>query len=225
MNAIILAAGKGKRLMPLTEKIPKTLIEITPNNKIIDFVIRALPEEINKIIIVINYLGQEIEKYIKEKYPNLNITFVKQGTMSGTYGALFSAKDEINSKNFLVLGSDDIIDIKDVRKIILSGRSMGVNKKIMPAYYGINMRGDFFDSFRQQSDIEKKNGTEIATGIYHLDTDIFNFNPIKIFDNEYGLPQMFAENIKEYPIKIVEIKTWVPVNNFKDLEEARKIYN
>ncbi|MEK9166111.1 MAG: sugar phosphate nucleotidyltransferase, partial [Patescibacteria group bacterium] len=70
MKAIILAAGEGRRMRPLTLTTPKPLLEIQ-GKAIIDYVFDALPEEVEEAVVVVKYLGEKItKKVLKELIKN-----------------------------------------------------------------------------------------------------------------------------------------------------------
>ena len=76
MKALILAAGLGSRLRPLTNNVPKCMVEVN-GISIIDKQIQNLKKnEIIDIYIVTGYKGEVLSKYIKEKYTDLDITFL-----------------------------------------------------------------------------------------------------------------------------------------------------
>ena len=78
MKAMILAAGYGKRMMPLTENLPKPLLKIG-NESLIERNINALlAAGFNDIIINISYLGSMIKKHVLEIFPNANSSFSEE---------------------------------------------------------------------------------------------------------------------------------------------------
>ena len=66
-KAMILAAGYGKRMLPLTETVPKPLIKIGPKNLLERSVELLIKIGVNEIVINIYHLSNEIEKFIKKK--------------------------------------------------------------------------------------------------------------------------------------------------------------
>ncbi len=88
MKAILLAAGEGLRLRPLTETTPKPLLKVL-GEPILKRSISGLNKYgIDSFIIITNYLEEQIKEYIINEFPNLKIDFVHQTEIKGTANAL-----------------------------------------------------------------------------------------------------------------------------------------
>lgn len=225
MKAIILAAGEGTRMRPLTLDNPKPLISIG-GKKIIDYVIESLPEEIDEVVLVVDYLKEKIINYLGDKHLGKKIIYVTQGAEKGTYGALLSTKNMFSeNEKFLVLNSDDIHDKLELEKYLSFPRSFGIQKMIMPNYYSVatDQEGNIL-GFSKQTEEEKVSGVMVGTGIYVLDSNIFSHPGVKVFGGELGLPQTILAQKDEYPIKAVVTEKWFPINTLEDLEGARNKY-
>lgn len=110
MNAIILAAGKGNRLLPFTEKTPKPLLQIF-NENIIERQIRFLKEaHISHITIVAGYLHQKFQ-YLKYKYQNVEIVINNLFDSSNNFYSLFLVRHKL--KNTWII-EGDIFLVKNV---------------------------------------------------------------------------------------------------------------
>ena len=226
MKAIILAAGKGSRLSPLTDNTPKPLLKIQ-DKAILDHIIDALPDQIDEVIVVTKYLKEEIEKHIQDefKYKHLkNIVCVNQSEKSGTFGALYSCKDLIQEgERFLVLNGDDLHNKNELTQFLNFPLSAGVQKRVMPGYYACvqNEKGELV-GFRSQNKDDELSGVDVATGTYLLDSRIFTFEPVEINGGELGLPQTIMKNIDKFPINVVVTKDWHPINTIENLKEAEE---
>lgn len=224
MKVIILAAGKGNRLMPLTEHVPKPLIEIK-GVPIVDKIFQSLPDEINEVIIVVEYLKEKIKSYVGESFYGRKVFYVDQVQERGTFPALLSAKDLLlPNERFLVINGDDIHDKTELTEYLKYPRSFGIQKMIMPDYHSIHVTDDnYIEGFYPQTEEEKVDGTFIATGVYVTDTNIFKRSGIILKDGEQGLPQTLLAQKDEYPIKAVITRKWLPINSFEDLEKTEKL--
>ena len=121
MKAIILAGGRGERLRPITDKIPKPLIPIN-NMPLIERTIKYLKKYgINEIIISSGYKSNKIESFLKKKKNfGCQIIFSVEKTPLGTGGAIKKALKHVDEESFLVLNGDVITNI-DLRKILNNG--------------------------------------------------------------------------------------------------------
>src|SRR5262249_12285702 len=66
MDAIILAAGLGTRLRPYTLQTPKPLLAVQ-GRPILDWTLGALPKQVKRVLVVIHYLGEQVEAYLREQ--------------------------------------------------------------------------------------------------------------------------------------------------------------
>lgn len=106
MDAIILAAGKGKRLAPLTNYAPKSLLPIN-SRPILSYALDNIIEaKIENVVITLGYMAEKIESFLKNEYSNkINYKTVLQNPLLGTGHAVLLAKHLIKS-DFVVLAGD-----------------------------------------------------------------------------------------------------------------------
>ncbi len=116
MKAIILAGGRGKRLSPITDYVPKPLIPIK-NIPIIEWQIKYLKKYgVNEVIICTGYKTKMIENYLSMKNMAIKIKFSIEKLPLGTGGAIKKAGKMIKDKSFFVINGDVITNI-DLRKL------------------------------------------------------------------------------------------------------------
>ncbi len=138
MKAIIPVAGIGSRLRPHTHTQPKALVPVA-GKPILGHIIDSLKEVgINEFIFVIGYLGDKIQSYVMEKYPELNKHFVVQAQKEGIGHAIWTAKDfvEQNDQLLIVLG-DTIFDVHLEEFVSLPDSAVGVKKVDDPRNFGV----------------------------------------------------------------------------------------
>ncbi len=109
MKAVILAAGKGTRLQPLTYTKPKVLIPIA-NKPIIQYIVENLIEVgVDEIFIITNHLEGKVKAFFNEWRPNVKVTFVHQEKLGGTGDALKTVAGRINL-DFILTNGDEIFE-------------------------------------------------------------------------------------------------------------------
>ncbi len=112
MKAILLSAGLGSRLTPLTNKIPKPLIKIGNRSNLERNLERFQREKIKEIYINVHHLSHKIVSTIGsgDKY-GVSIKYSFEKTLLGTAGAIKSLEQELKGDLFLVLYADNYIDV------------------------------------------------------------------------------------------------------------------
>ncbi|MEL6143622.1 MAG: sugar phosphate nucleotidyltransferase, partial [Bacteroidota bacterium] len=138
MKAIIPVAGAGKRLRPLTYTQPKPLIRVA-GKPIISFIVDQLIElEVTDFVFIIGYLGEKIQDFIEQTYPDINTTFVKQEKRIGSAHAIWLGRDYfIDADEIIIFFGDAIIDA-DFKTFIDSPYScVGIQRVEDPRKFGV----------------------------------------------------------------------------------------
>lgn len=122
-DAVILAAGRGSRLMPYTKNRPKCMVLIG-DRPILYYQLKALEKNgIRNITIVGGYREKQIQYYALKYFPHLNFNFLTNQNYSTTNDivSLFVAKSHLGD-NTLILDSDALLHPKIIEKLILFGK-------------------------------------------------------------------------------------------------------
>ncbi|MEK7579326.1 MAG: nucleotidyltransferase family protein [Patescibacteria group bacterium] len=221
MHAVILAAGKGTRLASLTDETPKSLISIL-GKPVLERIFESLPATITEIIVVTKYKEEQIHAYCKNHPRASDIVCISQGEMSGTLGALVSAATLVSSP-FLVINGDDIHSQKDLSRLLEHPRAFGVTHRKSHGYHAIEKNTDgYLENMRPQTTTEETAGVFIATGAYILDVDFFALPPKQLKNGEYGIPHTLLGSKETYPVRIIDMPDWMPVNTPEDLKDAER---
>ncbi len=213
MKAIILAGGRGKRLRPITDYVPKPLIPIK-NIPIIEWQIKYLKKfGISEIIVCSGYKTKMIENYLNNKKLGIKITFSVEDKPLGTGGAIKKAGKKIKDKSFLVINGDIITNI-DLKKVIKKENSIA-SIQLRTKFGILQTDNDKIIKFE-----EKKEITELwmNAGIYHLDKETLKELPT-VGDIEKTLFPDYAKKEKLSTIKFTKSK-WYSIDSFKDIEEC-----
>jgi len=213
LKAIILAGGRGKRLKPITDYVPKPLVPIK-NIPIIEWQIKYLEKfGIKEVIICTGYKTEMIENHLNMKNIKTKITFSIEKTPLGTGGAIKKAGKMINDKSFFVLNGDTITNI-DLNK--LAEKKNAIAAIELRTKYGIlETSDDKILNFREKKEIPD---TWMNAGIYHLQKEVLKELPIKGDIEKTVFPKYAKKGILD-TIKFKNSK-WYSVDSFKDMEEC-----
>lgn len=138
MKAVIPVAGAGTNLRPLTYTQPKPLIPVA-GKPIIAFIVDQLTAVgVDEFVFVIGYLGEKIQIFMEEAYPELKTTFVTQENRLGSGHAIWTAREEIRGEDEIIIFFGDTIIDADFRKIMDSPAScLGVKRVNDPRKFGV----------------------------------------------------------------------------------------
>lgn len=120
IKAIILAAGIGSRIRPLTDNCPKCLLEVG-GNTILEMMISHIQDcGINEVIFVTGYLQDMIKDYVNTKFPELNAHFVTNDiyAKTNTGYSLMLTEDLVGDSAFIKFDADVVFDKEILRKLI-----------------------------------------------------------------------------------------------------------
>lgn len=168
MKAIIPVAGAGTKLRPHTYTQPKALIPIA-GKTILSFIVDQLHDAgINEFIFIVGYLGEKIQDYVKQVYPNLTTHFVYQNERHGTGHAIELTKNIVGTDEVFVVLGDTICEY-DVKEVVNSPYSMlGVKKVDDPRNFGVATISDdgFIEQVVEKPAIPKSNMALV--GLYKI---------------------------------------------------------
>lgn len=219
MDAIILAAGKGTRLRPHTETCPKPLLPVR-GRPILDWIIGALPP-VDRLVVVVNYLADQIEGYLKTQPHVRDWTTVRQDVPRGTGDALMSCKGAIDSDRVMVLNGDDLMGRADLAR--LAAVPMGILARPVdhPKEYGIIFRNPD-GSLKELIEKPDLPGPQLANiGAYLFPRAVFDLTLTESPRGEYEITEAVSLLAARGRFEVVEADYWLPIGNVAQWEAAR----
>ena len=130
MQALMLAAGMGKRLGKYTENATKCMVPVN-GKTLIEYAIEALIEaKIKKLTLVVGYKKEVLKDFLKDKYKEIEINYIDNDVYDTTNNiySLYMAKDVLAQDDTILLESDLIFDKNIIKEIIEMG-SINDNSK------------------------------------------------------------------------------------------------
>lgn len=171
-QAVILAGGLGTRLRPITEKIPKPLVEIAGKPFLHWQLAEVALQGITDVVLLVAYLGEQIEDtFGKGEKLGLNIRYVYEKEPMGTGGALKNAFPMLNDE-FILLNGDSFLSaplLEMLEKLRKSDNEVLVsvydNEEPVPVPMNLELSGDLI--------VKYEKGGGIAAGCTHVDAGVY----------------------------------------------------
>lgn len=208
-QAVILAGGRGERLRPITDYVPKPLVPLD-NMPLLEWQLLYLKRfDIHDVVICAGYKTELIQNFLNQnRYEQVIIS--AESEPLGTGGAVKNAINHIHEE-FYVLNGDIITDID----ISLVKHNHIASVPLRTQFGTLNIKGDSIVEFNEKQIIQDR---WINAGIYHFGTDVLKDLPIK-GDIERTLFPAWAQKGKLKVSKFPNAR-WYSIDSFKDLHKC-----
>jgi NDP-sugar pyrophosphorylase family protein len=232
MDAILLAAGLGTRLRPHTLTTPKPLLPVQ-GRPILDWTLGALPKSVDRVVVVVHYLAEQVEAYLRQQTHFKEWAIVPQGNPQGTGDALRKCKEQIRSERFLVINGDDLFGAADFAKLAACPAGLIVQEVQEPTKFGIAfLKPDgTLEKLVEKPDLLPP---QLAnTGAYLFPREVFQLEIGLSRRGEYEITDYVSQLAAKQPFHVVQSTFWFPIGTeetwnaaqtmeLKDLLTARK---
>jgi NDP-sugar pyrophosphorylase family protein len=221
MDAIILAAGLGTRLRPHTLTTPKPLLPIQ-GRPILDWTLGALPRSVERVIVVVNYLAEQVEEFLKKQQHFANCVAVKQELPRGTGDALRSCRGKVAADRFLVLNGDDLYGAADLDALCQKPAGLLVHPVDEPKKFGVVFsRSDgTLERMVEKPDLSGRQMANIGAYLFPrwaMDIDL----PLSP-RGEYEITDAVSKVAQREPFYAVPAKFWLPIGTVEAWQAAEK---
>ena len=229
IKAMVMSAGVGSRLDPLTRFVPKPLVPIA-NRPVMDILFEKLISiGVKDVICNTHYLSDKIiERYKKNNF-GINFNFIKEETLSGTAGGVKKCQFFFDKDNpFLVLSADGLSNVDLEKGIEIHKKSgaiatIGIKQISLEevSHFGVVVTDEngFISEFQEKPSINEAKSNFINTGIYIFDYKIFDYIPENTF---YDFAKnVFPELLKEHAINTFEVKEyWSDIGTLEQYKQS-----
>jgi NDP-sugar pyrophosphorylase family protein len=220
MDAVILAAGLGTRLRPHTLQTPKPLLAVR-GRPLLDWTLGALPRSIDRVLVVVNYLAEQIEAYLAQQKHFSAWQTVPQTVPRGTGDALRSCRDRLRSDRVLVLNGDDLYGAADLARLAACRAGLLVHPVDEPRRFGIAfLKADgTLDRLVEKPDLD---GRQLANaGAYLFPRDILDAELQVSPRGEYEITDYVSLLAAREAVSVVEANFWLPIGTVEVWQQAQ----
>ena len=224
MQAIILAAGEGSRMRPLTTRLPKVMLSIAGRPLLEHIILRAKEAGIDRFVLVVGYGADSVRDHFRDGQSlGVRIDYALQAEQLGTGHALMAA-ESLAFDRFMVLNGDVLPDVGSLKEIASKAVAVSAIKVDDPRRYGVFLEENgTFRSVVEKSDDPPSNLAN--AGIYLFEKWIFDELRVvpKSARGEYELTDGLNRAAKRASIQIVELDSWLEIGRPWDILEANAL--
>jgi len=222
MECVVLAAGEGKRMRPLTAKRPKVMLPLANLPMMEHLIIAAREAGINDFVLVVGYGEREIRQHFGDGAQfGISIRYAPQRNQHGTADALNAARRYLTGP-FILLNGDMIVRTADIRAMCgTTAPCMGVFTSDHPQDYGVVfVENGFVTALEEKSGCPESN--LINAGIYLFDTGVFPYVDAVAPSprGELELTDAMTDYIRQKKLAAYQLTYWLDVGHPWDMLDA-----
>jgi len=208
MKCVILAAGEGNRMHPLTYTRPKVMLPIAGKPILEWNLLNARAAGLKEFIFVVSYKSEMVREYFGDGKPwNVKINYVNQGKAMGTAHAIGTVEPFVS--DCIVLCGDTIFGTNDIKQIAKKGTKIGLVKIDNATEYGIvELKKNHVVKIYEK--MEHPLSNVINAGIYHFNKHIFDCirKTVKSPRGEFEITDSINMLVSKEPMDGVFLKEW-----------------
>ena len=224
MECVILAAGEGKRMRPLTASRPKVMLPVAGKPMLEHLIVSARDAGIKDFILVVGYKEQDIRDYFKDgTHFGVKIRYAVQRKQSGTANALLCTENLVKGP-FMLLNGDMILNTRDILSFANQHvPCVGTVESTHPQDFGVlETEGHKVISIVEKPKEPKSN--LVNAGIYLFDTGIFAIlRGLSLSERgEYELPDALMEYASKGLLHHYTLSSWFDIGEPWNLLDANE---
>jgi bifunctional UDP-N-acetylglucosamine pyrophosphorylase/glucosamine-1-phosphate N-acetyltransferase len=221
MQTVILAAGQGTRMRPLTESLPKPMLPVADRRLVAHTADAAVEAGASELLVVVGYEADDVRAYFGDEYRGVPVTFCRQEEQRGTADAVRAASDHLDGP-FAVLNGDNLYEPADVADLFERGPALAAIRVEDPTSYGVLST----DGSRVTGIVEKP--SDPPSNLANAGAYVFPEQAREWLDvdpserGEYEITDVVTRTIDAVDVTAVELDRWLDVGRPWELLEANE---
>ncbi len=221
MQTVILAAGQGTRMRPLTDRRPKPMLPVADRPLMAHTADAAVEAGAAELLLVVGYEAEDVRAHFGDEYRGVPVQYAVQDEQRGTAHAVRAARDHLEGA-FAVLNGDDIYDPASVARLFEGGPAVGTYEVEDPRPYGVF---DIADG-KIERIVEKPAdppSNRVNVGAYVFPAAARKW--LDVEESERGeeeITDVLARVVDEHSVRAVDVDRWMGVGRPWELLEANE---
>ncbi|WP_135829541.1 bifunctional sugar-1-phosphate nucleotidylyltransferase/acetyltransferase [Halorussus halobius] len=221
MQAVVLAAGEGTRLRPVSGSRPKPMVPVGERPLAAHAAEAAVRAGASELIFVVGYEAEAVREYFGAEYAGVPVRYAVQSEQAGTADAVRAAREHLDGP-FAVLNGDNLYDADAVADLFADGPSVGAYRVADPSNYGVLSTADGIVTDIVEKPAEPP--TNLAnTGAYVFPGEAREWLDVPASERgEHEITDVLARVVDEYDVSYAELDHWLDVGRPWELLEANE---
>jgi bifunctional UDP-N-acetylglucosamine pyrophosphorylase/glucosamine-1-phosphate N-acetyltransferase len=221
MQTVVLAAGEGTRMRPLTETVPKPMLPVADRPLAAHTADAAVDAGATELILVVGYEADAVREYFGESYRDVPISYAVQEEQLGTAHAVGAAGEHLDGP-FVVLNGDNLYDPEGIESLFESAPAVAGYRVAYPTNYGVLST----DGERVTAVVEKPDDppSNLANaGAYAFPAEAVEWLDVERSERgEFEITDVLARAVEAFDVTAVELDRWMDVGRPWELLEANE---
>ncbi|WP_135851262.1 bifunctional sugar-1-phosphate nucleotidylyltransferase/acetyltransferase [Halorussus salinus] len=221
MQAVLLAAGEGTRIRPLSASLPKPMLPVADRPLVAHAADAAVDAGADELVVVVGYEAEEVRGYFGDEYRGVPVRYAVQSERAGTADAVRAARELLDGA-FAVLNGDNLYDPDAVADLFASGPAVAAVRVEEPSNYGVLSaeEGVVTDIVEKPADPP----TNLANaGAYVFPAAAREWLDVPESERgEHEITDVVARAIEEYDVGYAAMDRWLDVGRPWELLEANE---
>ncbi|WP_247731486.1 bifunctional sugar-1-phosphate nucleotidylyltransferase/acetyltransferase [Halovivax limisalsi] len=222
MQTVVLAAGQGTRMRPLTDRRPKPMLPVADRPLVAHTVDAAIAAGATRIVLVVGYESDPIVDYFGETYGGVPIEYVHQEAQAGTADAVRTAAPALAAEPFVVLNGDALFADGDLAPLYDGGPAICSVRVDDPTQYGVlDVEDGVVTGIVEKPTDPPSN--RINAGAYHFPAAALEWLDVPESERgEHELTDVLERTIDHVDVRPVTLSRWLDVGRPWELLEANE---
>jgi bifunctional UDP-N-acetylglucosamine pyrophosphorylase/glucosamine-1-phosphate N-acetyltransferase len=221
MQAVILSAGEGTRIRPLSASTPKPMLPVADRPLVAHAADAAVEAGASELVFVVGYLDERVRAYFGSSYSGVPVSYVEQPEQRGTADAVRAARPRLDGA-FAVLNGDNLYSADDVARLFETGPSIGVTTVSDPTSYGV-LETDGETVVRIEEKPDDPPSSLVNTGAYVFPAEASDWLEVPASERgEHELTDVLERVLNRHDVSPVEFDRWLDVGRPWELLEANE---
>jgi bifunctional UDP-N-acetylglucosamine pyrophosphorylase/glucosamine-1-phosphate N-acetyltransferase len=221
MQTVILAAGEGTRMRPLTDATPKPMLPVADRPLVAHTADAAARAGVEELILVVGYHAEQVRSYFGDSYAGVPVSYAVQDEQLGTAHAVRAARDHLDGA-FAVLNGDDLYDPGSLQSLLSGEPAVGTYRVDDPTAYGVFEVADgAVTGVVEKPDDPPSN--RVNVGAYVFPGEAREWLDVPQSERgEHELTDVLERTIEETTVHAIPVDRWLGVGRPWELLEANE---